>query len=99
MATVELTREVMQGMTLDMLRGVAETIHKHKRFENEEEREHFEKAVPLQDVRDSWSKERCIAFILPHKAHIKKPKPPPQGTPMPKISASASNVPEGWQLK
>lgn len=95
---VTLTREVMEGMSADVLLGVAETIWHNMDFDSPEMEAHFKAKYPLETVR-GWSKEQAIAFALPYKCQIRKPKPPPGGAPKPKVSVTTSNMPEHMQLK
>lgn len=95
---VTLDRANMEMMSLDMLRGVAETIWHNADFETPELEAHFRARYPLKTVQ-AWSKEQIIQFALPYKCQVRRPKPPPSDAPQPKVEVSTSNMPEHMQLK
>lgn len=96
-ALVTLTREMMEGMSADVVLGIAETIWHNADFESPAMKAHFQQRYPLEVVR-AWTKEQAISFALPYKCQIKKPKPP-KDAPKPKVSVTTTNMPAHLELK
>ena len=94
--TITLTPDVMEKMSLDMLRGIAETVYGGQTCETPDQEAQFKQRVPIGSI-DGWDKERCIAFVAPYKPQIRRPAPPPGMAKM-NVKATAANVPEGWEL-
>ena len=69
---VTRTRELMEGMSAEVILGIAETIWKNAEFDSPEMEAHFKQRYPLEVVQ-GWSKQ-AIAFALPCNCQIKKPK-------------------------